>query len=84
MTPEVIEIELSTESQTDETKAEQLNIDGSNKMKIPCIADTGTFTKIKFFAISLLINCNIRSAFFSSYETNTFLCPKILYKPYIK
>ncbi|XP_055907013.1 baculoviral IAP repeat-containing protein 6 isoform X1 [Eupeodes corollae] len=32
------ESDVSTESQTDETKAEQLNID-NNKTKVPCIAD---------------------------------------------
>lgn len=34
------EEELSSESQTDETKAEQLNIEG-HRPKTPCIADTG-------------------------------------------
>lgn len=36
------EEELSNQSQTDETKAEQLNTEG-HRSKVPCIADWGKF-----------------------------------------
>lgn len=37
------EEELSNQSQTDETKAEQLNTEG-HRSKVPCIADWGNYT----------------------------------------
>lgn len=56
------EEELSNESQTDETKAEQLNIEG-HRPKTPCIADTGAsqYLNLYYLFYSYKILCTLNS-----------------------
>lgn len=46
------EEELSNQSQTDETKAEQLNTEG-HRSKVPCIADWGSY--FRFFCYNIFL-----------------------------